>query len=60
MAGALALGRVLASLIYGISATDPMTFTAVAALLCLVALMASIIPALRATRIEPTRALRDE
>jgi putative ABC transport system permease protein len=60
LAGALALGRVLASLIYGISATDPLTFTAVAALLCMVALMASIIPALRATRIEPTRALRDE
>jgi ABC-type antimicrobial peptide transport system permease subunit len=60
LAGALALGRVLASLIYGISATDPLTFTAVAALLCLVALTASIIPALRATRIEPTRALRDE
>jgi putative ABC transport system permease protein len=58
--GALALGRVLASLIYGVSATDPITFAAVAALLCLVALMASIIPALRATRIEPTRALRDE
>ena len=60
LAGALALGRVLASLIYGISATDPLTFTTVAALLCLVALTASIIPALRATRIEPTRALRDE
>jgi putative ABC transport system permease protein len=60
LAGALALGRVLASLIYGISATDPLTFTAVGALLCLVALMASVIPALRATRIEPTRALRDE
>jgi putative ABC transport system permease protein len=60
LAGALALGRLLASLIYGISATDPLTFTAVAALLCLVALMASVIPALRATRIEPNRALRDE
>ncbi len=60
LAGAVALGRVLASLIYGISATDPLTFTAVAALLCLVAFMASVIPALRAARIEPTRALRDE
>jgi putative ABC transport system permease protein len=60
VAGALALGRVLASLIYGVSATDPLTFTAVAALLATVALIASVIPALRATRIEPTRALRDE
>ncbi|MDP9337844.1 MAG: ABC transporter permease [Acidobacteriota bacterium] len=60
IAGALALVRVLASLIFGISATDPVTFTAVAALLCLVALMASAVPALRATRIEPIRALRDE
>lgn len=60
LAGALALGRVLASLIYGISPTDPLTFTAVAALLCAVALLASVIPALRAARIEPTRALREE
>ena len=60
LAGALALGRVIASLIYGISATDPLTFAAVAALLSLVALLASIIPAYRAAKIEPTRALRDE
>jgi putative ABC transport system permease protein len=60
LAGALALGRVLASLIYGISATDPLTFTAVGALLCFVALLASTIPALRAARIEPVRALREE
>jgi len=60
VAGALALGRVLASLIYGVSATDPITFATVAALLCLVALLASAVPALRATRIEPTRALREE
>jgi hypothetical protein len=60
IAGAIALGRVLASLIYGISAEDPLTFTAVAALLAAVALIASVIPALRATRVEPTRALRDE
>jgi putative ABC transport system permease protein len=60
LAGALGLGRVLASLIYGISPTDPLTFTAVAALLCAVALLASIIPAFRAARIEPTRALREE
>jgi putative ABC transport system permease protein len=58
--GALVLGRVLASLIYGISATDPATFAAVAALLSLVALLASAIPAYRAAKIEPTRALREE
>jgi putative ABC transport system permease protein len=60
VAGALALGRVLASFIYGIAAYDPLTFAAVAALLATVALLASIIPAFRAARIEPTRALREE
>jgi predicted permease len=60
VAGALALGRVLAGFIYGIAAYDPLTFAAVAALLALVTLLASIIPAYRAARIEPTRALREE
>jgi ABC-type antimicrobial peptide transport system permease subunit len=60
VAGALALGKVLASFIYGIAAYDPLTFAAVAALLAAVALLASIIPAYRAARIEPTRALREE
>ena len=60
VAGALALGRVLASFIYGIAAYDPLTFAAVAILLVVVALLASIIPAYRAARIEPTRALREE
>ena len=60
VAGALALGRVLASFIYGIAAYDPLTFAAVAILLAVVALLASIIPAYRAARIEPTRALREE
>ena len=59
-AGALALGRVIAGLIYGIKASDPVTFAAVAVLLSLVALLASIIPAYRAAKIEPTRALREE
>jgi ABC-type antimicrobial peptide transport system permease subunit len=59
-AGALALGRILSSLIYGISAHDPVTFAAVATLLAVVALLASLIPALRAANIEPIRALRDE
>ena len=60
VAGALALGRVLASFIYGIAAYDPLTFAAVATLLAAAALLASIIPAYRAARIEPTRALREE
>jgi putative ABC transport system permease protein len=60
VAGALALGRVLASFIYGIAAYDPLTFAVVATLLAAVALLASIIPAYRAARIEPTRALREE
>jgi ABC-type antimicrobial peptide transport system permease subunit len=60
VAGALALGKVLASFIYGIAAYDPLTFAAVAALLAAIALLASIIPAYRAARIEPTRALREE
>jgi putative ABC transport system permease protein len=60
VAGALALGRVVASFIYGTAAYDPLTFAAVAALLATVALLASIIPAYRAARIEPTRALREE
>jgi putative ABC transport system permease protein len=60
VAGALALGRVVASFIYGIASYDPLTFAAVAALLATVALLASIIPAFRAARIEPTRALREE
>ena len=60
VAGALALGRVLASFIYGIAAYDPLTFAAVTTLLATVALLASTIPAYRAARVEPTRALREE
>jgi predicted permease len=60
LAGALALGRVLANLIYGVKPTDPITFGAVSALLASVGLFASIIPAYRATRVEPMKTLRDE
>ena len=60
LTGALALGRALESLIFGVSATDPVTFGAVSVLLASVAFFASIIPAYRATRIEPIKALRDE
>ena len=60
LAGALALGRVLANLIYGVKPTDPITFGAVSVLLAGVALFASIIPAYRATRVEPMKTLREE
>jgi putative ABC transport system permease protein len=59
-AGALALGRVLSSLIYEVRPTDPITFLVVAALLAAVALVASIVPAYRATRVDPMVALRYE
>jgi len=57
---AFSLSRVLATLLFGISATDATTFTAVPALLGLMALLASYLPAMRATRIEPSVALRNE
>lgn len=57
---ALGLTRLLSSLIYGVSPTDPATFAAVGALLALVALLACLIPAMRATRIDPAVALRNE
>jgi putative ABC transport system permease protein len=60
VAGALALGRVLSTLIYGVQATDPLTFVGVSAILAAVALFASLIPAYRATRVEPVKALREE
>src|SRR5580658_2706907 len=59
-AGALALGRVVSGLIYGVKAADPVTFLAVAALLAAVALLASIVPAYRATKVDPIVALRYE
>jgi ABC-type lipoprotein release transport system permease subunit len=55
---AVALSRVLASLLYGIQATDPATFIVVPIALGLVAIAASWIPARRATRVDPSTALR--
>ena len=47
-------------MLFGVRATDPSIFGAVAILLIVVGLLAMIVPALRATRIEPVRALREE
>jgi ABC-type antimicrobial peptide transport system permease subunit len=60
VAGALALGRLVASMLYGLKAWDPATFVSASALLILVALAASWIPARRAAGVDPMRALRHE
>ncbi len=58
--GAIALTRLMASLLFGVSTTDLATFTAVPLVLIATAAIASYIPALRATRVDPVVALRDE
>ena len=58
--GALAAGRAIASLLYGVSPHDPVVLAAVALMLTLVAVVASYLPAQRATRVDPMVALRTE
>lgn len=60
IAGALALTHLLKSLLYEVSATDPLTFGAVSIGLIAVSLVAMFIPARRATRVDPLEALRHE
>ncbi len=57
---AIALTRVMASLLVGVSATDPVTFAAMAALFTVIATIAAWIPARRAAGLNPNVALRDE
>ena len=60
LAGALALTRVMSSLLFGVTERDPMTFGVVALLLIAVAFIACFLPAHRATRVDPLIALRCE
>ena len=58
VAAAVGVSRLLGGLLYGVSPTEPLTYAAVAGLLAVAALMASSLPARRATRIDPVEALR--
>ena len=60
LVGAWALGRVISGFLFGVDQLDPLTFSGVAALMILVAALASYVPARRAARVDPVEALRGE
>jgi ABC-type antimicrobial peptide transport system permease subunit len=60
VAGAFALSRLMSSLLFGVAPSDLLTYALVAALLAAAALLSCYVPALRALRIDPVNALREE
>ena len=60
MGAALAVSRIMQSQLYGISATDPLTFLGLGFLLLAVSVLAGLLPARRATRVDPVTVLREE
>ncbi|MDX1646972.1 MAG: ABC transporter permease [Longimicrobiales bacterium] len=58
--GAVGVSRILESLLFGVGGTDPLTFASVGGLMIVAALLASLIPALRATRVDPIEVLKSE
>jgi putative ABC transport system permease protein len=57
---AFALTRLMTGLLFGVAPSDPVTFIAVTVALCVVAVIASFLPARRATRVDPLRALQSD